>query len=48
MTEPYETKRTWSEWAAQQEEALDEWGFDWPWWVDRVMQQDIAEIRKEE
>ena len=45
MNDPYETRRTWEEWDAMRDALLDERGFDWIWWIDRVMQQGIAEMR---
>ncbi|MFH1627494.1 MAG: hypothetical protein ABIE47_02080 [Pseudomonadota bacterium] len=32
VNDPYETRRPWEEWDAQQEAALDAWGFDWAWY----------------
>ena len=46
MNDPYETQRPWEEWDAQQEAALDALGLTWEWWIDRVMQQGIAEIKE--
>ncbi|MFH2034064.1 MAG: hypothetical protein ABIJ26_05105 [Candidatus Margulisiibacteriota bacterium] len=47
MVDPYETQRPWEEWDAQQEAALDDLGFTDEWWIDRVMQQGIAEMEEE-
>ena len=31
MNDPYEIRRPWKYWAAQQEAVLDVLGFDWAW-----------------
>jgi len=47
MPDPYETRRPIEYWADIQEAALDVLGFDWDWWIDRVMEQGIAERKTE-
>jgi len=47
MTDPYETRHGPEYWSAEQEAALDDLGFTWEWWIDRVMARGIAEIKEE-
>ena len=47
MPDPYETRRPWAEWDAMRDAIFDDLGFTWIWWIDRVMEQGIAEIKEE-
>ena len=46
MTDMYETRHDAEFYAAMQEAALDELGFDWEWYVDRVMEIGIRELKE--
>jgi len=48
MADMYETRHGPEHYAAEQEAALDDLGFTWEWWIDRVMARGIAEIKEEE
>ena len=47
MTDMYETRHDPEFYAAMQEAALDAWKIDCVWWIDRVMEQGITEIKEE-
>ena len=47
VVDPYETRHGPKYYAAEQEAALDALGFDWTWWLDRVMEQAIEEMEDE-
>ena len=45
MSDEYETRHDPEYWAAMQEAALDAKGLDWMWYVDRVMEIGIKELK---